>query len=71
MTPGPVAIYWSTFLPSANGGFIYMYNIYIKSEDMVSSLDIPFLDFSFSPYENSTLKDFLRLSIHLVISRAI
>lgn len=53
MTPGPVAIYWSTFFPSANGGFIYMYNIYIKSEDMVS-----FLTFSFSPYENSKLKDF-------------
>lgn len=41
MTPGPVAIYWSTFFPSANGGFIYMYNIYIKSEDMVSSLTFP------------------------------
>lgn len=66
MTPGPVAIYWSTFFPSANGGFINMYNIYIKSEDMVSSLT-----FSFSPYENSKLKDFFSLSIHLVISNAI
>ena len=71
MTPGPVAIYWSTFFPSANGGFIYMNNMYIKSEDIVSSLDIPFLNFSFSQYENSTLKDFFRLSIHLIISHAI
>ena len=52
MTPGPVAIYWSTFFPSANGGFIYMNNMYIKSEDMVSSLDIPFLNFFFPQYEN-------------------